>query len=74
MTQAPGPAAATATLLLLADGRLPTGGHAHSGGMEEAVIDGRVGTVEDLRGYAQGRLATAGLVDAALAAAGAGLD
>ncbi|MGI8752819.1 MAG: urease accessory protein UreF [Acidimicrobiales bacterium] len=73
MTRTTGPAPATATLLVLADGRLPTGGHVHSGGMEEAVTDGRVGDVSDLRAYVRGRLATAGLVDAALAGAGADL-
>ncbi len=29
-----------ATLLTLADSRLPTGGHVHSGGVEEAVTSG----------------------------------
>ncbi|PQM48056.1 Urease accessory protein UreF [Mycobacterium talmoniae] len=28
------------TLLTLADSRLPTGGHVHSGGLEEAVTSG----------------------------------
>ncbi len=31
-----------ATLLVLADGRLPAGGHAHSGGFEAAVSAARV--------------------------------
>jgi urease accessory protein UreF len=31
-----------AALLLLADGRLPSGSHVHSGGIEAAVTDGRV--------------------------------
>lgn len=57
-----------ATLLLLADGRLPTGGHVHSGGVEEAVNDGRIRDVASLRDYVVGRLATSGRVDAALAA------
>jgi urease accessory protein len=61
--------AATSVLLLLADGRLPTGGHVHSGGVEEAVNDGRITGIDDLRPYLTGRLATAGLVDAALAVA-----
>ena len=30
------------TLLALADSRLPTGGHVHSGGMEEAVTSLRI--------------------------------
>ncbi|MEU0481471.1 urease accessory UreF family protein [Streptosporangium sp. NPDC006013] len=58
-----------AALLLLADSRLPAGGHGHSGGVEEAV---RIGAIHDLAGLAaflRGRLATAGLVTAALAAA-----
>jgi urease accessory protein len=58
-----------AVLLLLADGRLPAGGHAHSGGLEEAVADGRVRNTEDLEVYLRGRLATVGRVDAALAVA-----
>lgn len=65
-TKGPG---SRATLLLLADGRLPTGGHAHSGGVEEAVNDGRIAGVDDLRRYLQGRLWTAGAVEAALAVA-----
>jgi urease accessory protein len=62
-------AVSTSTLLLLADGRLPTGGHVHSGGVEEAVTDGRIGGLADLGRYLQGRLSTTGQVDAALAAA-----
>jgi urease accessory protein len=58
-----------AALLLLADTRLPAGGHAHSGGLEEAVEAGRVTTVADLALFLHGRLATAGLVAAAFAAA-----
>jgi urease accessory protein len=57
------------TLLVLADGRLPAGGHAHSSGLEAQVSAGRVRTVEDLRGFLEGRLATGGLVAAAFAAA-----
>ncbi|MFI8181169.1 urease accessory protein UreF [Actinacidiphila glaucinigra] len=64
-----------AALLLLADGRFPAGGHAHSGGAEAAVTAGRItgpGTLED---FCRGRLHTAGLVAAALAAAAtAGAD
>jgi urease accessory protein len=58
-----------ATLLVLADGRLPSGGHAHSGGLEAAVAAGRVRDVAGLGGFLRGRLATAGLVAAAFAAA-----
>lgn len=56
-------------LLLLADGRLPAGGHAHSGGVEPAVDEGAVVDVMTLRSFLRGRLATAGLVGAAFAAA-----
>jgi urease accessory protein len=58
-------------LLLLADSRLPAGGHAHSGGLEEAVAAGRVTSVADLAAFLHGRLATTGLVAAAFAAAAA---
>ncbi|WP_169979160.1 urease accessory protein UreF [Microbispora sp. H10836] len=58
-----------AALLLLADSRLPAGGHAHSGGVEEAVRLGAVTGTGDLARFLRGRLATSGLVTAALAAA-----
>jgi urease accessory protein len=57
-----------ATLLVLADGRLPSGGHAHSGGLEAAVSAGRVRDVPGVAGFLRGRLATAGRVSAAFAA------
>ncbi|MFD0746918.1 urease accessory protein UreF [Phytohabitans flavus] len=57
------------TLLLLADGRFPAGGHAHSGGLEAAVTAGRVRDLGDLDAFLRGRLATVGLVSAAFAAA-----
>ena len=57
-----------ATLLVLADGRLPAGGHAHSGGLEAAVAAGRVREVADVGGFLLGRLRTTGLVSAAFAA------
>ena len=60
-----------ATLLLLADGRLPAGGHAHSGGLEAAVTSGRVRDAASLEAFLYGRLATAGLVAAAFTAAAA---
>jgi urease accessory protein len=56
-------------ILLLADSRLPSGGHAHSGGVEMAVIADLLSTVEDLAGFLRGRLRTAGLVSAAFSAA-----
>jgi urease accessory protein len=55
--------------LLLADGRFPAGGHAHSGGLEAAVTAGRVTGIADLEAFLRGRLATAGPVAAAFAAA-----
>src|SRR6185437_15894209 len=63
-----------ATFLLFADPRMPTGGHAHSGGLEEAAASGRVGDADQLASFLRGRLATVGLVDAALAAAARLLD
>src|SRR5262250_851608 len=58
-----------ATLLMLADGRYPAGGHAHSGGLEAAIAAGRVRDLPDLAAFLRGRLSTAGLVAAAFAAA-----
>ncbi|MBX7434656.1 urease accessory protein UreF [Mycobacterium sp. Y57] len=64
------------TLLALADSRLPTGGHVHSGGVEEAVTSGLVGDLPTLRAYLRRRIRTQGLVTASLAAAvhGGALD
>ncbi|MDQ0989564.1 urease accessory protein UreF [Streptomyces sp. V3I7] len=58
-----------AALLVLADGRFPAGGHAHSGGAEAAVKAGRITGSASLEEFCRGRLHTAGLVAAALAAA-----
>ncbi|MDT0406346.1 MULTISPECIES: urease accessory protein UreF [Streptomyces] len=58
-------------LLLLADGRFPAGGHAHSGGMEAAVASGCVHDTAGLEAFCRGRLHTAGLTAAGLAAAAA---
>jgi urease accessory protein len=58
-----------AAALLLADGRFPAGGHAHSGGVEAAASAGTVHDLVTLELFLRGRLRTAGLVTAALAAA-----
>jgi urease accessory protein len=58
-------------LLLLTDGRFPAGGHAHSGGVEAAVMAGRVTGLDTLAVFLAGRLTTVGRVAAALAAAAA---
>ncbi|OKK03321.1 urease accessory protein UreF [Streptomyces sp. CB03234] len=58
-------------LLVLADGRFPAGGHAHSGGAEPAVKAGRIRDARDLESFCRGRLHTSGLTAAALAAAAA---
>jgi urease accessory protein len=58
-----------AALLVLADGRFPAGGHAHSGGAEAAVRAGRITGAASLEEFCRGRLHTAGLVAAAVAAA-----
>ncbi|HEX4221516.1 MAG TPA: urease accessory UreF family protein [Pseudonocardiaceae bacterium] len=59
------------SVLLLADSRLPNGGHAHSGGVEMAVEAGLVSTVDDLALFLRGRLRTAAPVLASFSAAGA---
>ncbi|TDT17385.1 urease accessory protein [Ilumatobacter fluminis] len=56
------------SLLLLADARFPTGGHAHSAGTEQAVAIGDVRDVESLDRYLRARLATTGRTDAAFTA------
>ncbi|MET9348004.1 urease accessory protein UreF [Streptomyces termitum] len=62
-------------LLVLADGRFPAGGHAHSGGAEAAVKAGRLTDAAGLEAFCRGRLHTVGLTAAGLAAgAAAGLD
>ncbi len=59
----------TSAAFLLADGRFPAGGHAHSGGVEGAVNDGLLRDLVSLRDFLEGRLRTAGLVFAALSSA-----
>jgi urease accessory protein len=58
-----------ATLLALSDSRLPTGGHVHSGGVEEAVTCGLVTDLDTLCAYLTRRVRTQGLVSASIAAA-----
>ncbi|MFC6012076.1 urease accessory protein UreF [Nocardia lasii] len=62
-------AAGLATLLALADSRLPIGGHVHSGGVEEAVSSGLLRDNASVELYLRRRVATSGLVTASLAAA-----
>ena len=59
----------TAALLALADSRLPAGGHAHSGGVEQAITAGVLGDPGSLAAFLRRRLTTAGAVAAGLAAA-----
>ena len=59
------------TALALADSRFPGGGHAHSGGLEEAAARHLVSTEDDLPGFLLGRLRTAGELAAVFAAAAA---
>ena len=61
---------ALAGLLLITDARMPTGGHAHSGGIEAAVNAGTVRNVLDLAAFLRGRLKTSGRIAAAVAAVG----
>ncbi|MFD6973886.1 urease accessory protein UreF, partial [Streptomyces sp. NPDC059949] len=49
-----------AALLVLADGRFPAGGHAHSGGAEAACKAGRIHDAATLEDFCRGRLHTAG--------------
>jgi urease accessory protein len=58
-----------ATLLTLSDSRLPTGGHVHSGGVEEAVTEVLVRDLVTLRAFLRRRIRTTGLVSASVAAA-----
>jgi urease accessory protein len=58
-----------ATLLTLADSRLPTGGHVHSGGAEEAVTSGLVVDLVTLEAFLRRRIRTQALVTASIAVA-----
>ena len=55
-------------LLLLADSRLPAGGHAHSGGVAPAIEAGIIGDQPTVIAFLRGRLHTAGLLAGAVAA------
>ncbi len=63
----------TSGLLLLADSRLPSGGHGHSGGVEALIDRGLLRTEADLGLFLEGRVRTGGLVPAAAAAAACAL-
>ncbi len=65
----PSAAGTVPALLLLADGRFPAGGHAHSAGVEAAVSDGRITDVASLTAFTEGRLRTVGLIEVAFAMA-----
>ncbi|HUF99188.1 MAG TPA: hypothetical protein VMM60_13745, partial [Ilumatobacter sp.] len=60
-------------LLILADGRFPSGGHAYSAGVESAVRRGAIVDAASLERYLFARLATSGVTDAAFAARTAAL-
>jgi urease accessory protein len=51
--------------LVLADARTPSGGHAHSGGLEAAIAEGL--RTEEVPGFIRARLRTIGRCEAALA-------
>lgn len=59
--------------MLLADGRFPSGAHAHSGGIEAAVAAGLVAGMADLDAWVTGCLHRQWLVEAAVAVHAAGL-
>jgi urease accessory protein len=58
----------SALVLLLADARLPSGAHVHSGGIEQAVDDGIITDIESLQPFLVGRLMTGGRLAAHIAA------
>lgn len=60
---------ALTTLLVLADSRLPTGAHVHSGGVEEAIASALVTDLDTLKAFLARRIRTHGLVTASVAAA-----
>ena len=58
----------TELLLLLADGRWPGGGYAHSGGLEPAVAEGAVHDASTLQSFVEGRTVANGPFEAWIAA------
>lgn len=60
--------ASTVLVLLLGDARLPSGGHAHSGGAEQAVTAGIVEDEVTLADFLEGRLDTGVAIEAHAAA------
>jgi urease accessory protein len=66
--------AALTALLALADQRLPSGGHVHSGGVEQAITDGLIADAAGLHAFLRRRLLTTGRVGAALTVAATSLD
>ena len=56
-------------MMVLADGRFPSGGHAHSNGYEAALRSGSPSSRPGLDRYIQARLATSGVADGVLVAA-----
>lgn len=56
-------------VLTLADSRMPTGSHVHSGGVEEAVTQHLVRDLPTLNAFLRRRIRTHGLVTASIAAA-----
>ena len=61
-------AAQVSTVLSLADSRLPTGGHVHSGGIEEAIAQRVVRDLPTVEAFLTRRVKTTGAVSASIAA------
>jgi urease accessory protein len=57
---------AALAVLLLADGRFPSGAHAHSLGLEAAVAAGLVDDLDGLHAWLEGCLGTVWRLDAAV--------
>lgn len=57
------------SLLTLADSRLPTGSHVHSGGVEEAITSALVTDLATLDAFLRRRIRTTGLLTASIAVA-----